>query len=154
MAGNQRGSFFLPEVDDEVLVAFAHGDPRYPFVLGALWNGQDKPPENNVDGQNNTRLFKSRSGHLIRFDDTDGAEKVEIIDKTAKNSIVIDVSQDTIALTSNKDIRIEAPQGKISLNAKEIEIKAATTGTVEAQSGLDLKASGNLTIKGAMVNIN
>src|SRR5215510_12918555 len=49
MAGNQRGSFFLPEVDDEVLVAFFHGDPRYPFVLGSLWNGQDKPPATNAD---------------------------------------------------------------------------------------------------------
>ena len=47
MAGDDRGMFFLPEVDDEVLVAFEQGDMRFPFVLGSLWNGQDKPPETN-----------------------------------------------------------------------------------------------------------
>ena len=47
MAGNKRGSFFLPEVEDEVLVAFEHGDLRYPYILGALWNGKDKPPDTN-----------------------------------------------------------------------------------------------------------
>src|SRR3712207_8369590 len=62
--------FRSPEVDDEVLVAFEHGDPRYPYVLGALWNGRDKPPEANADGGNNKRLIKSRSGLTILLDDT------------------------------------------------------------------------------------
>ncbi len=154
MAGGERGSFFLPEVDDEVLVAFEHGDPRYPFVLGALWNGKDKPPESNSDGKNNKRVIKSRSGHIIRFDDTSGSEKVEIIDKSGKNSLVIDASADTITIKSNKDIVFEAPSGKISLSAQDVEIKASGSGKVETQSGLDLKASGTLTIKGATVNIN
>jgi uncharacterized protein involved in type VI secretion and phage assembly len=78
MSGGQRGSFFLPEVDDEVLVAFEHGDLNSPFVIGCLWNGKDKPPETNNDGKNNIRKIKSRSGHEIVFDDTDQKEKVEI----------------------------------------------------------------------------
>ena len=154
MAGSERGSFFLPEVDDEVLLAFIHGDLRYPVVLGALWNGQDKPPESNADGENNKRLFKSRSGHLIRFDDTADAEKIEIIDKSEKNFIVIDTNQETVTIKCNKDIVIEAPEGKISLNAKEIEIKASTSGKMETDAGLDLKAGGTLKIEGATVNIN
>ena len=55
MAGKGRGFYFLPEVEDEVLLAFEHGDARFPYVLGALWNGQDKPPENNDKGENNIR---------------------------------------------------------------------------------------------------
>ena len=80
MAGKDRGFYFLPEIDDEVLVAFEHGDPRFPFILGALWNGQDTPPANNDDGKNDVRVIKSRSGHVIRLTDKDGEEKIEIID--------------------------------------------------------------------------
>jgi uncharacterized protein involved in type VI secretion and phage assembly len=89
MAGNQRGSFFLPEVNDEVLVAFEHGNIDAPYVVGALWNGRAKPPVNNSDGKNNIRKIKSRSGHEIILDDTDQKEKVEI--KTnAGHSITLD----------------------------------------------------------------
>ena len=89
MAGKERGFFFLPEVDDEVLVAFEHGDPEHPFVMGALWNGKDKPPLDNADGKNDVRVIKSRSGHVIRLTDKQGEEKIEIVDKSTKNSIVI-----------------------------------------------------------------
>src|SRR5262245_56550673 len=63
MAGKGRGSFFLPEVDDEVILAFEHGDVRFPYVIGALWNGKDTPRYDNADGKNNLRVFTSRSGH-------------------------------------------------------------------------------------------
>ena len=72
MAGNGRGAYFLPEVDDEVLVAFEHGCVDYPYVVGALWNGKDKPPESNSDGLNKHRTIQSRSGHIIRLNDKAG----------------------------------------------------------------------------------
>jgi uncharacterized protein involved in type VI secretion and phage assembly len=75
MAGNDRGLYYLPEVNDEVLVAFEDGIIERPFVLGAVWNGKDKPPESNSDGQNNMRTMKSRSGHIIRLDDTAGPKR-------------------------------------------------------------------------------
>ena len=75
MAGGGRGAYFLPEVNDEVLVAFEHGDPRFPYVLGALWNGKDAPPAENSDGKNNIRVIHSRCGSKVQFDDTDGDEK-------------------------------------------------------------------------------
>lgn len=59
MAGKERGAFFLPEVDDEVLVAFEYGDINMPYVIGSLWNGKDVPPENNSDGKNNIRVIRS-----------------------------------------------------------------------------------------------
>jgi uncharacterized protein involved in type VI secretion and phage assembly len=87
MAGADRGAVFRPEVGDEVLVMFEHGDMRFPYVLGAVWNGKDAmPSERKSDSDNAVRLIKSRSGHLIVFDDSAGSEKVTITDK-AGNSI-------------------------------------------------------------------
>jgi len=158
MAGNDRGTYFLPEVGDEVLVAFEHGDISMPYVIGALWNGQDKPPEKNQNGKNDKRLIKSRSGHQIilndeagkesveittqaghkiLLDDSSGSEKIEIKDKTGSNSILIDSSQNSITIKS---------QMKISLQAQTIEIKA--------DANLDVQASGTLNLKGAIVKIN
>lgn len=154
MAGSERGAFFLPEVGDEVLVAFEHGNINHPYVIGALWNGKAKPPADNADGKNNLRFIKSRSGHLIRLDDTKNAEKIEIIDKTGNNSITIDSKENTITIESAKDVIIQAPQGKISLSAQNIEITSTADTKLEAETTLDIKASANLTVKGQMVNIN
>lgn len=154
MAGKERGAFFLPEVDDEVLVAFECGDINMPYVIGALWNGVDKPFETNSDGKNDKRVIKSRSGHLIRLDDKDGAEKIEIIDKTEKNLITIDTASNKIIISSDKDIEISAENGKVTINAQEIEIKSSAATKVEAGAGMDLKASAKMTVKGATVEIN
>ena len=154
MAGAGRGMFFLPEKDDEVLVAFEQGNSARPYVLGALWNGKDKPPESNTDGRNNLRLIKSRSGHLVRLDDSIGAEKIEIIDKSGANSITIDTSTNSITIKSAQDVSIEAPLGKISLSARSVEMKSTADTKVEAQATMDLQANAIMTIKGQLVNIN
>jgi len=154
MAGKDRGVFLLPEVDDEVLVAFEHGDVRFPYVLGGLWNGVDTPPFNNQNGKNNVRAIKSRSGHLVKLNDEDGKETVEIIDKSGKNSIVIDSSKNTITIVTDKDIKLSATQGTITLDAQNVEIKSSSSTKLEAQGSMDVKASGTMTIKGATVNIN
>jgi uncharacterized protein involved in type VI secretion and phage assembly len=154
MAGAQRGFYFLPEVEDEVLVAFEHGDARFPYVLGALWNGKEKPPEANGDGKNNVRSIKSRSGHIIRLDDTDGAEKIEIIDKSGNNKIVIDAANNKIEITSDKDITLSAAKGTIKLDAQKIEIHSSADTKIEAGAGMDVKATGVMNVKGSMVNIN
>jgi len=154
MAGKERGAYFLPEVDDEVLLAFEQGDVNFPYVLGGLWNADSKPPENNDDGKNNKRTIVSRSGMRVRLDDTDGGEKIEISDKDDKNSIVIDVANSTIAITADSDITIESKNGKVKISGKGIELTSQAEVKVEAQSSMDLKASGQMTIKGATVNIN
>ena len=154
MAGAERGIYFLPEVDDEVLVAFEHGDVRLPYVIGALWNGQDAPPEDNADGSNNIRVIKSRSGHIIRLNDEDGREKIEIIDKSEKNSIVIDTAENTIAITTDKDITFSATQGTIKLEAQNIEITSSAKTKIEAGSEMGVEAAATMNIKGATVNIN
>ncbi|MCD4797491.1 MAG: phage baseplate assembly protein V [Methanosarcinales archaeon] len=154
MAGKERGAFFLPEVDDEVLVAFEYGDINMPYVIGSLWNGKDVPPENNSDGKNNIRMIRSRSGHVITLDDSDGSEQIKIMDKTQKNMIIIDAKNNTISIKSDKDIELSAPNGKVTIEAMDIVTKSTASTKIEATSSVDVKASGNLNIKGAMVNIN
>ena len=146
MAGADRGGYFLPEVDDEVLVAFEHGDISRPYVIGALWNGKDQPPASNSDGKNNVRMIKSRSGHLIKLDDTAGSEKIEILDKGGKNAVIWDAAGNKITVSAGQDFEVKAGSGKITLEATTIEIKSS--------GEIKIEASGNLTIKGATVNIN
>lgn len=155
MAGNDRGALFRPEVDDEVLVLFEHGDMRFPYIIGALWNGKDKiPSEGGSNADNHIRIIKSRSGHIIKLDDTSESEKIEIIDQKGSNTIVIDSSSDTITISTDKDIQLKAPQGKILLEGQEVEIKSSAAAKIEAGSTLDINASGTLNINGATVNIN
>ncbi len=123
MSGKQMGSFFLPEVNDEVLVAFEHGDINRPYVIGCLWNGKAPPPETNKDGKNNIRTIKSRSGHEIRFDDTKQKEKVEIKTKSGHNFLLDDKSgKEQISIQSkggHKFLLDDASgKGKVAIQSK------------------------------------
>lgn len=148
MAGNNRGFFFRPEVDDEVLVAFEMGDPRRSYVLGALWSKVDPPPpDDGKAAENNWRFIQSRSGHVLKFDDTKGAERVEIIDKDKRHKIVVDTSGDVIQIICDSgNVEIKAPAGKLSIEAIDIELKAS--------GNMKLEATGEMKIAGSLVNIN
>ncbi len=140
MAGPNRGFYCLPEVDDEVLVAFEQGNLDFPYVLGTLWNGKDIPPAQNDDGKNNVRLWKSRSGHEIRLDDTEGKEQITIADKSGKNTIVIDTASNTLTITTEKDLQINA-KGNISLDASQGDVTIACKNfKVDANQNCDLAA--------------
>ncbi len=154
MAGHQCGFMFLPEAGDEVLVAFEHGLLEFPYVLGALWSGKHAPPVSNEDGKNNIRLIKSRSGHLLRLDDTDGKEKIEIIDKSGKNSIVIDTASNHITITADADVTVAANKGTLKLSGQRIELAAQSDVKIQANNGMELMANGQLKIKGITVDIN
>lgn len=158
-AGPERGIAYLPEVNDEVLVAFEHGDFHRPYVLGGLWNSQDKPPEADklLDGDKVVqRVIKSRSGHLIVLDDTDGSEQIIIRDKTGENEIVIDSSNKALKVKIGGDVTLEA-QGAITvkstskditLDGNNLTFKAKQNVSVEANSNIDLKATAQCTVQG------
>jgi uncharacterized protein involved in type VI secretion and phage assembly len=169
MAGAGRGFYFLPEVNDEVLVAFEHGQVEFPYVLGALWNGKDKPPGNNDDGKNNQRLIKSRSGHVIILDDTEGKEQIIIRDKTQKNEIVIDSKTNAMTIKVEQDLSIET-KGKISLKSsggdlaiecnnlniqakQNCEIKANAQVSVQANAGMALKCMAGVKINDGALEV-
>jgi uncharacterized protein involved in type VI secretion and phage assembly len=154
MAGNDRGAYFLPEIDDEVLVAFEHGDLRFPYVIGSLWNGKDKAPADNSDGKNNLRVLKSRSGHVIKLNDEDGKETVEIIDASGKNSVVIDTATNSITITADKDIVLAAPNGTIRMTANTIDIESSASSTLAAGAGMKVQAHDTLDVLGKTININ
>jgi uncharacterized protein involved in type VI secretion and phage assembly len=142
MAGASRGFEFLPEINDEVLLAFEHGDMHRPYVLGALWNGTDLPPEQSSEvvgstGKVNRRIIKSRIGHTIILDDTNDAGGITIEDKTGKNRIKID--------TQGKKLIIEADG--------DIEIKASRNITIEGRK-VSVNGQTSVDIKGAKVNLN
>lgn len=148
MGGKDRGLFFRPEKDDEVLVAHEMCDPTRPYIVGGVWSKVDPPPaDDGKQVDNNWRFFRSRSGHLLKFDDTSGAERVEIVGSGGELSMVIDVSGKKIEITaSSGDVKVSAPSGTLELDAKAIKVSATTT--------LSLEAKGALTIKGQTVAIN
>jgi uncharacterized protein involved in type VI secretion and phage assembly len=154
MAGAGKGMYFLPETGDEVLVAFEHGDPAAPYVLGSLWNGKDLPPESNSNGNNDVRVIRSRNGNMIRLSDAKGDEKIEITDASAKNTIVISTKDNSITITAASDVTIKSGNGKLTLSGRGIDITSTAGVKIEASQGMDLKSPARLTIKGATVNIN
>jgi phage protein D/phage baseplate assembly protein gpV len=168
MAGPQRGFYCLPEVDDEVLIAFEHGDVHRPYIVGALWNNTDKPPkaksEAIADGKVIQRVLKTRAGHLIVLsdkqgeeqisitsksghtvilDDKSGSENITIKDKTGSNSMVIDSTKKSMTIEVGGDFTVTA-QGKISLTSSlDLSLKAGTAGKFEATSELGLKGTAS-----------
>lgn len=115
LAGDQRGALFLPEIQDQVLVAFVNGVSDAPVVIGSLWSKVDKPPESNADGENDVKLIKTRAGNEIRITDKSSAEKIEIAGKEGKTRIVLDIANKTIEITTEEKVTAKAK--KITLDS-------------------------------------
>jgi phage baseplate assembly protein V len=154
MAGPGRGIYFRPDVNDEVLVAFEHGHPDMPYVLGGLWNGKDQPPVTDPDSTNDVRMIKSRAGSTIKFSDVEDDAQIHIVDSSGKNMIVIRASDNSITITADGDITLQAGQGKLTLTGDSVEITATSGVKIEASQAMDVEATGQLTLKGSVVNIN
>jgi uncharacterized protein involved in type VI secretion and phage assembly len=146
MGGNNRGSWFVPDVDDEVLVSFEGGDVRRPFVLGGLWNGVDTPPETmDGGGRNFKKVIRSRNGVKVTLDDQDGQEKLiletpggqQITMKDGPGAVeIVDSNGNSIKLET-AGITITAA-AKVTLNAGQVAVSA---GMVTVDAGMS-KFSG------------
>jgi uncharacterized protein involved in type VI secretion and phage assembly len=146
MGGNNRGSWLIPDVGDEVLVSFEGGDPRRPFVLGGLWNGKDKPPESmDGAGKNFKKVLRSRNGVKLTLDDTDGKETLtletpggnvfKLVD--GPGSIEISDSNGNSIKMQSSGITITAA-AKLTMTASNVNVSA---GMVQADTGM-AKISG------------
>ncbi len=129
-AGKDRGSWFLPEIGDEVLVSFEGGHPSRPVVLGSLWNGVDTPPV-SADPQNTVKMLRTRGGSEVRFDDTSGEETVEI------------------CTANGQSIRVGSGAGGV------VEITDGNGNTVTMGSaGLSLISSATVTLSGSTITLD
>lgn len=141
MAGGNRGSWFIPDVDDEVLVCFEAGDTRRPYVIGGLWNGRDDPPESmDGGGENNIKTIRSRNGVTIRMDDSSGQEELLISTPGGQEVKLKDGPGSIEARDSNgNSIRMESSgitinaSAKVTINGSLVEVSA---GTVMVNAGM------------------
>lgn len=146
-AGKNRGWFFIPEPDDEVLVLFEQGHMDRPLIVGALWNGKDKPHEHNSDGKNGRRVIKSRAGSRIIFDD----DKNELIveDGGGVGYIKFEAGSNKITIEAKQgDVCFQAPTGDMTIVAQEAELTASQNVEIHAGSAMAWGAGGNVTIDG------
>lgn len=152
MAGKDRGLVMIPEVGDEVLVAFEREDLRFPYVLGALWNGKDKPPQPNDDGKNDKRILVSRKKHYLLFDDG-GKGVVELAHEKGRK-VTFDDNGFVVQDEKGNMVKVDSNSGAMTIEAKgQLSIKAVSI-TIEATGTLEIKAGATMTVRGSLVNIN
>jgi phage protein D/phage baseplate assembly protein gpV len=153
--GDKRGIAFVPEVQDEVLVAFEQGDVRSPFVLGGLWSGAHAQPQSGdlvSGGQVQKRVLQSRNGHRIVFSDDGDDEGVSVTSQDGAHHVNI--------LTSNPGTIEIKTSGKVTISGDSIELHG-TSVSIKADSSLDLQGatvnvtgSGPTAIKGSPLALN
>ncbi|MFZ1282491.1 MAG: VgrG-related protein [Propionicimonas sp.] len=167
-AGKDRGAQVLPEVGDEVLVAFEHGDVNRPVVVGGLFNGVDTMPRGPVDlvdggtGMINRRSFTSRLGHRVDLVDATGKEGIRATTTDEKLTLVMDHSGATITVHADGKVVIEGSQGitidssgsDIDLTGNKISLKATAGVSVDGGGGaVDVKAGSTLSLTGASAKL-
>jgi uncharacterized protein involved in type VI secretion and phage assembly len=152
MGGSNRGSWFIPDPNDEVLIVFEGGDPRRPYVIGGLWNGSDAPPESMDAGGNNfVKALRSRNGVKLTLDDSDGQEKmiletpggqkitmkdgpgmIEIVDSNG-NSVKLETS----GITINAAAKVTVSASQVAVSAGMVTVDAGMSkfsGVVQADT--------------------
>jgi uncharacterized protein involved in type VI secretion and phage assembly len=170
MTGNGRGLVILPDIGTEVVLGFAYRSLS-PYVLGAVYNGAEDPPEpyHNDDNNDDKRVFWSRNDHMVIFDDTSGAEKVEIgaqasgrLDvKSAPIYQSLNSAEKVITVYCEKDTAVESVE-TISIKCKDfkleadmtVEHKASQTAVYASGTSTDIKSGTTQEYKASMVKVN
>ncbi|NET15982.1 MAG: hypothetical protein F6K08_25750 [Okeania sp. SIO1H6] len=169
-AGKDRGFDCLPEINDEVLVAFEHGNIHRPYILGGVWNGQDSPPTNvneSVQDSNvRMRTFKTRTGHQIQFIEEDkGNSKAGVyIETTDGHKIRLNDSEKFVEIQTNggHELRLDDKNNYIELKTPSHTIKMDNTGiSLDSGSNIDIKGvninikgDGIITVEGKLIKLN
>lgn len=142
MAGGDRGSWFVPDEEDEVLVTFEAGNPRRPYVVGGLWNGQDDPPEQMDDaGRNNKKVLRSRNGVQITLDDTGGQETMTLETPGGQTVTLKDGPGVIEARDSNGN--------SVKMESSGVTVTAASKVTINAGASAEVNA-GTVTVNAGM----
>jgi len=167
-AGQDRGWYSLPEIGDEVLIGFEQGSSDYPIAIGCLYNKTNAPMAEAISSDNDIKMFMTRSGNKLLFNDKDGGEQIVIAQKDGKNQITLDLSGPSITIKSEGDITInganmtiEAAGGvtwkadsDFKVEAANIELKASANIKSQAGANNDVEGSAQVNVKGGMINLN
>src|SRR5437868_5242289 len=146
-AGPGRGFYWVPEVEDEVLVAFEMGQANRPYVIRTLWNAKDKPMQKAYANDNSVRMIQTKSGHQIAFYDKQGDEKIVISDKTGKRVLTFDAKAKKLLIEADEgDIELRAKK-KIVLHCENLEVKTGNTMKVDVRASFDLKITSDASIQ-------
>lgn len=182
-ANKNAGSFFVPELNSEVIVGFIDNDPRFPVVLGSLYSKNNTPKE-SFTKENYLKVIETKAGIRLEFDDKDlvfkvltpGNNTLTISDKSKgvtiedQNGNVVTTSDKGVSITSKKDIKLTATgnlelngskgillsssAGDVKVDGKNLTFTAKAKAQLSGSSGADIKSSGVVNIKGSMVNVN
>ena len=160
--GDGRGFYWIPQTNDEVLVAFERGQTNRPYVIGALWNGKDKPMKDAYTDDNTRVMLQSASGHQVILEDKDGEETIVIADKSGKRTVTFNVKDKKLLIEAKEgDVELHA-QKKIVLQCEDVEVKTSKTGKLSIGDTFELKvaqkagfkAGPQFNIKADKVNLN
>jgi uncharacterized protein involved in type VI secretion and phage assembly len=141
-AGDDRGTFFLPDVGDEVLVVFAQGDPRHPLVVGGLWNGSAAAPADiESGGQNRYKRIKSKNGIVVTLDDKSGQETLQLETpggckltlKDGPGSVTLEDSNGNSIKLETSGITVQA-SAKVTVQASQVDVSAGMVKVDAAMS--------------------
>lgn len=181
MAGAERGMMFMPEVEDEVLVAFEHGDIERGFIIGSLWNGMDKPPMKSADAVKRGvthRRIKTRYGHILDFEDTEKEERIVLQTPGGQRIVLYDPDKGGISIlnksgleffsdnegligfwsrSTGANITMQENNGNptISLNnSRGANIEIGSTQIAIQGNAIIITGNGTVNISAPMVNIN
>ena len=166
-AGKERGTFFLPEIDDEVVIGFLNDDPRFPVVLGMV-HSSAKPAPLTASDENPEKAFVSREKLVMRFNDdkksitleTPGGRVVTLDDDKKEISLsdqsgnAIRLSESGIVIESAGELTIKAKKAIKMESKMDVALKANTTFKAEGSAGVEVSSSATAVLKGALVQIN
>jgi uncharacterized protein involved in type VI secretion and phage assembly len=160
MAGNNQGSWFIPDTGVEVLVTFLGGDPRHPCVIGAFWNGQDAPPQSmDGSGNNNIKQLRSRNGVAMTLDDTQGQEKLTLETPGGQKILLSDASGSILIQDSNgNSIKLDSSgitlttSSKASISASQAEITASLVNVSAGMSNFSGAVKSDTLITNSVVS--
>ena len=150
-SANERGFYFIPEIEDEVLVGFEGGDAEKPYVVGSLYHGTNKPHSNWPNNKNNFKGIVTRSNLRLEFDEE---KKTTTIDTPAGNKIVVSDDKQTILLSDENMNKVEmSPDGIVLDSMKDISITSQAKISIDALNGIELSSTAG-DIKSSGLNIS
>lgn len=158
-ASEDAGTWFIPQVDDTVVLGFAQGDVREAYVLGCIWTSGDPPPAEPATDAKPKRLIRSPAGHEIEMDDTEGSVTVRAADgaivELKKDEVKLTAPKDggSITVTSSGDVTIKATNS-VKIEAPTITVSADGTLELAGDGTTSLKSSGTCSVEGSLVKIN